>query len=245
MDDVSEVSAQGSGRDRSAPRSFSRSLPRDVAGEHVPPGSSRDLRERSASRKSCHLRDPASSAAALERDRQLLREWQAGDSERGLELVRHYHPLFRRLCREAGLGTQEQMLDLYQEMLLRLLRVLPNLALQESFGGYLRKVIRTSLRELRRPDWVTPSSLDDELATQEPSPSRVATDHEHGEAIRACRDELEARERRLFDGRLVESLSFSLLAQELGVSLDHLYVLYYRVRKKLRACLLRKGIVVG
>lgn len=183
-----------------------------------------------------------SADAARDRDRELIRRWQGGDHESGLELIQNYHSYFHSLCWSQGVISEEERLDLYQEVVARLLKVLPGLELRSSFAGYLRRVFITARRESRRHTSALP--LQEELAGAAPTGSDPATGAEILGAVGKCRDQLDARERRAFDGRIFEDRSFRELALEMKVALGNLHVIYHRARAKMRTCLEQKGFAL-
>ncbi|MEM7261483.1 MAG: sigma-70 family RNA polymerase sigma factor, partial [Planctomycetota bacterium] len=128
----------------------------------------------------------------LERDQRLLAAWRDGDADRGEALMAHYHGYFLSLCWRYGVRTEEAQLDLYQEILVRLLRVLPRLEISSSFGGYLRRVFHTAVRETK-PLAPTPS-LPEGAELAGATPSREVEDQEIVAAIEECSEGLADRE---------------------------------------------------
>ena len=180
-------------------------------------------------------------ADELERDRGLLRAWREGDAASGYELMEHYLPYFRSLCFRAGVHDADAQLDLFQEVTLRLLQVLPRLRLEQSFAGYLRRVFTTARRS------ATPSRSGQplpEVVDARPADDPVDT-AETWSALAYCLERLAERERDVFDRRVLNEERFSTISRDLGVTLNHLYVLYHRARQKLQECMQRKGFDLG
>lgn len=202
------------------------------------------------------------------RDRAALNAWRSGDSSRGLELLDAYRPYFMALCSRYGVRREDDQVDLYQEILMRLLRQLPKLELKSSFGGYLRRVFHTAYRETRRaqsrsspatessrvgslPSGSLPSGAvgqsvafgvgGAEPVDRGPAPDERLAQHEILFAIEECSGELEEKERFLFEARLNDQIESSKLCEMMQVTANHLHVLYHRVRQKMRSCLSRKG----
>lgn len=197
-----------------------------------------------------------SAEAALERDRALVSAWREGDSASGLALLDHYRRYFTSLCWRYGVRREEEQLDLYQEVLARLLRQLPTLRLESSFAGYLRRVVHTAQRELlRRTEGVPelPPAIAAERSAKfrggdpvdpSPSPDDRLEQREIVGAVEECAETLNDRERTIFEARLYERFDCETLCRMVEVTLNHLHVLYHRARQKMRDCLARKGFEV-
>ena len=193
------------------------------------------------------MQPPASPDAPdeLARDRALLERWrlevQAEERRRssaGETLLGHYHGYFRSLCWRYRIVDDGEQAELFQELVLRLLRALPRLELESSFAGYLRRVFHTVWRETREKN---PSYALVEDPEGRRSPLPAPERREIIAAIVDCSDALTERERTVFRDRIEESVSFPEIAEKLGVTLNHLYVIYHGTRRKMRECLERKG----
>lgn len=179
---------------------------------------------------------------AVERDRLLVAAWRSGDRKSGERLLELYHRYFLSLCWRYGIGNEEEQLDQYQEVLIRLLKALPKLELQSSFAGYLRRVFHTAFRQTRSR--VKPVAIDEEALPGESEGLRPVEQQELLAAIDECRARLDHREAVVVQRRLIEEISYQEIAQELGLSLGNLHVIYHRARTKMKSCLEKKGFEV-
>ncbi len=178
-------------------------------------------------------------ADGARRDARYLESWRDGDWDAGLELMRSYYRYFLSLCHAYGVRGKDEQTDLFHDVVMRLHQVLPSLTLERSFGGYLRKVLLTALRARgsRRQE-----PLPEDIATREKSPTSGLEREEILAAIHDCSDRLDGREKTLFDQRHFQDRKLADIAEEQRLTLDHLYVLYHRVRKKMTRCLEGKGV---
>lgn len=178
----------------------------------------------------------------LERDRQLVEQWRDGNTGRGEELMAHYHRYYLSLCWRYRIKSEDDQVDLYQEVLIRLMRVLPNLTLKSSFAGYLRRVFHTAVRETRTSTHLAP--IHEGIVNDGPDPDQPVRDQEIVAAIEECSEGLNDRERSVFSARMIEEKGFTDIASVLKVSLGNLHVIYHRARSKMRRCLEQKGFRV-
>ncbi len=184
--------------------------------------------------------DERISEPSFSRDRCLLRAWQRGDEEKGLELLSHYEAWFLSRCRRYGARSEEEQLDLYQDVVLRILTRLSRLRIESSFGGYLRQVLVSVLRE-RKEKATRGTPIKNEPRDRRESPMAAVEKDEFWEAAAECEGGLTESEVRVFAGRIFETTSFADLATKLGTSLGNLYVIYFRARRKMRRCMEGKG----
>ena len=185
---------------------------------------------------------PQSASSALDRDRRLVELWRSGDLDCGEELMSHYHGYFLSLCWRYRITNEEDQVDLYQELLIRLIRALPKLELKSSFAGYLRRVFHTAFRETRTSSQLAP--IHDGIVHHGPDPDRVVRDEEIVAAIEECSERLNDRERDVFTSRVIKERDFAEIADTLRLSIGNLHVIYHRARSKMRECLDQKGFRV-
>ena len=88
----------------------------------------------------------------LARDRDQLHRWRDGDREAGLELLDHYAALERVVAFRLGVRDAQDLLELHQELVLRMLDQLPSLAerIETSFAGWLAWQVRDLSRDRRQ-----------------------------------------------------------------------------------------------
>ena len=181
----------------------------------------------------------AENPSPLERDTQFLDSWREGDWDAGLDLMRLYYRYFLSLCHGSGVNSDEERTDLFHDVVMRIHKVLPTLSIDRSFAAYLRRVFLTAVR-VRNTRRAEPIPAD--VADGARSPAQSLEGKEILAAILDCAETLGDREKTLFHARHFENHRLADIADEQGLTLDHLYVLYHRVRKKMMACLDRKGV---
>lgn len=177
----------------------------------------------------------------LERDLACLARWRAGDHEAGMELLDHYSALIRMVAFRAGVRDRDDLLELHQDLALRLLDLLPTLAerIESSFSGWLHWQVRDLAKRHRRRGArahgaVLPTVRD--TAEHEPAERAAAWD-----AIAACRDHLPQREREVFELRFVGGMSLREVAEQLQSNDNAVAQAVFRLVRRMRECLGAKG----
>lgn len=127
-----------------------------------------------------------------------------------------------------------------------------------SFTSWAAQIAkRIAATEIRRPYWVRRNragrgngdtifegnSVSDALSDggNADSPEVLLEQAELGHAIRACRGTLPKRYRDIFDRLIVDPEPVDEVAESLGVTVNAIYMLVYRVKRRIRACLIQKG----
>ncbi len=174
---------------------------------------------------------------AFARDLWLLRRWSGGDGEAGVELLGHYQVLFYRLCGRLGVRSDDDISDIYQDLLVEILKRLPALqdALGSSFAGWFSWRTRKAVTRWRGKTDV-PSMLPDDVAAVATT-SRI----EVWEAIRSCWDRLPAKEYRVFELRFLHELSLSEVAEETQSNANAVAQSIFRLSRRMRTCLDASG----
>jgi RNA polymerase sigma factor (sigma-70 family) len=180
-------------------------------------------------------------ARILARDRALWHAAQQGDTERLLELLGLYESYFFHLCVRFGARCEEEQIDMYQDVVLTLLESLQKYEIRHSFGGLLGAIMRTLGR--KRPQ--APPPLPEDIPGSSAGPPREAERREFAEKLVECTERLKERERRVFEARQFEHVSFADLAAELDVTLNHIRVIGHRALVSMRACLEKKGVRIA
>jgi RNA polymerase sigma factor (sigma-70 family) len=177
---------------------------------------------------------------ALERDRHLLRRWRAGDHDAGLELLDHYAALERVVAFRLGVRSPQAMLDLHQDLVLRMLARLPTLAeeIETSFAGWLSWQVRDLARKHHRPARAPTRASD---MQREPDGFDPAEGAMAWEAISLCRERLPPREREVFELRYLEGLSLQEVAERLTSNANAVAQSVFRLVRRMRACLRVQG----
>lgn len=173
----------------------------------------------------------------LGRDRALIDAWVGGDPEAGMTLVENYRGLVYRACVRFGVRGDEDVLDLWQELMVRVLGHLPTLAarVRTSFAGYLIFNVRDlAVRYRQRPETESP----------EPAFDRRGA-HDAWDAIQHCWDELPPREHRVFELRYLQGHSLGEAAVILGSNANAIAQAIFRLGHKMRACLEGQGFRGG
>lgn len=179
-------------------------------------------------------------AAELARDLDLVRRWQAGDHDAGLELLDGYASLIRVVAFRAGVRQTPDLLELHQDLVVRLLDRLPTLAasIESSFAGWLAWQVR-DLAKRRRVRQASPAGA------VVPGPEPVAADPREAaavwEAIRNCQQRLPDGEREVFELRYIDGLSLPEAAARLASNTNAVAQSTFRLVRRMRACLGAQG----
>jgi len=182
---------------------------------------------------------PGDPSVALVRDRQLLQRWRDGDRDAGLELLDHYAALERVVAFRLGVRDPQAILELHQELVLRLLQQLPTLAerIETSFAGWLAWQVRDLARHRRRREvTLAPDHEVAESASPDPT-ERSAT----WDAITNCKERLPERERAVFELRYLDGLSLQEVADKLSSNANAVAQSIFRLVRRMRSCLGTQG----
>ncbi len=182
-------------------------------------------------------------SAGLERDLQWLREAKEGNLNRLQDLVMAYWKSIRYVAWKYGIRSENDLEEIYQDLIIRLLEKLQKLQIKSSFGGYLSSMLRTIIRERRRGPQIT--EIEDRFNTSEPGPQKMLELNEIRQAVVDCKGTLNEREARAFEARFFEEIPYSDLAKEFAVTSNNLYVILHRALEKMRSCLESKGVSLG
>jgi RNA polymerase sigma factor (sigma-70 family) len=193
-----------------------------------------------------------SQETVRERDEKLLRAWQAKDVEAGAALLDLYRPLFYKLCLGRGLSSQEDVQDLYGDVVTDLLTQLPKLYVKTSFASCLHFSFKSAWKRFRsqrrrRRQQVSFEELRPVGSGDRQSPSSLELEEEESQretliaAVLECIGRLETLEYDLFKARIFEQKKFAAIARECSLTPGHLRVLYHRTVKKVQQCLQRRG----
>lgn len=126
-----------------------------------------------------------------------------------------------------------------------------------SFTSWAAQIAkRTAATELRRPFWTrrkrAGSGEGESLLEENGSHSEQHTEAQNApeaeleqkelrNAIQDCRDAMSERYRVVYDHLIVELKSAEELADDLGISVNAVYMLVFRVKRSMRKCLSKKG----
>lgn len=189
------------------------------------------------------LPEPGKGAApeVLERDRELLRRWRAGESVAGVELLGHYRALFLRASRRFGVREDDAVQEVWQELVLALLQRLPELPerVVASFAGFLIWQTRAAVDRVRARATARTEELVDV------ADGRDTHGFEASDAILHCKEKLPPGERSIFELRYVRGLTLAEAAAELGSTANAVGQGIFRLSRKMRECLQRAGYGVG
>lgn len=142
------------------------------------------------------------------------------------------------------LGNPQDSEDVLQEVFLKLLggwsgKVKPNTV--QDWGAYLRvTAARTAIDLLRRKpkekqeSWELVREIE---ASGEPSPRYQASQKQKVRFLRQALSQLPERDARAFALRYFEDLSYDVIAEHLGVSVNQVGVILHRTRERLKEIL--------
>jgi RNA polymerase sigma factor (sigma-70 family) len=186
--------------------------------------------------------DPTSpgDASVLQRDRRWLAAWAAGDQAAGAALLDHYVGHARRVALRHGVRPGAEFEDFWQDLVLRLLQHLPDLAarVHHSFAGFLAWQVRHQVRGWRRHRVAGSPLAFDPAAPLEPDPGVRAA---FWAALAECRSALPPREQVVFEHRFLGGLDLAAVAAEVGSNANAVAQSVFRLVRRLRECLAKKG----
>jgi RNA polymerase sigma-70 factor, ECF subfamily len=168
----------------------------------------------------------------LERDRDLVHRYQAGDPRAFDELYRRYFDRLHGYCHRR-VGDRHTAEELAQEAFVRALRAMPRFAGERRFYPWMTVIAqRLCIDHHRRSGRVEPAD-DIDAGSVEPDHDFLfrAVDLDHlGQAL----ERLAPRHREVLDLRETEGLAYAQIAEQLQVPLSTVEALLHRARKALR-----------
>ncbi len=168
----------------------------------------------------------------LERDRDLVERYQAGDPDAFDDLYQRYFDRLHGYC-QRRVGDHHEAEELAQEAFVKALRAMPSFAGERRFYPWMTVIAqRLCIDHHRRRARVEPSDVVD-LGSVEPDYDALfdAVDHEH---LHRALARLAPRHREVLDLREQEGLSYTDIAQRLDVPVSTVEALLHRARKALR-----------
>jgi RNA polymerase sigma-70 factor (ECF subfamily) len=174
--------------------------------------------------------------------RVVVRKAQAGETEAFAELYRHFFRRVLGLCRRL-LGSREAAEDAANEVFLKAQRAMGSYNNTLSFSSWLLSIAsHHCLDQLRRrrteqrvfqqdpEEWDAPQ-------TAAASPLAELLAAEQKAVVRAALDELPEQARVVLVLRYESGFSYDQIAAELGLSRNHVAILIFRAKKRLRSAL--------
>jgi len=171
----------------------------------------------------------------------LQRLWQPADQEAWEQFVELYTPLLNCWASRMGLESNDAA-DLVQEVFSVLIQVLPTFRYERmgSFRGWLRTVALNKLRDRlkrRSPvvtgtmliDWADPAPAVDEIFSQSEYTQQIV-----GRALRLMRTEFQPATWQAFWQLMVDEHPPEKVADNLGISVNSVYLAKSRVLRRLR-----------
>lgn len=171
----------------------------------------------------------------------LLRLRADADPTGWAEFVQLYQPLLCSSARRAGIPECD-IPDVVQEVLMRLLRVLPRFRYSPDrgrFRGWLRAVCRTSIIDWQRRHYRNPcaSVINETSLEAEADDGQWELEHRRHvlkHAIAETRLSVSAVAWQCFDQYVLNGRSAEAVATDLKMTADAVYVIASRIRAKLR-----------
>lgn len=174
---------------------------------------------------------------ALARDILALRKWRGGDRDSGMELLANYEQYFYQVCMRFGVKRNEEIEEVYQEVVIDLMERLDGLAdqIEKSFAGFYSWRIRNAILRLRK------KTASDGVALEDAGTTHDANSLETWEGIERCWERLPPREHRVFELRYLQELSLKEIAAVLESNVNAVGQAIFRLSKKMQECLSRSG----
>jgi RNA polymerase sigma-70 factor (ECF subfamily) len=174
-------------------------------------------------------------------DLELLKRWRSGDRNAGIDLLDGSRQHFDRTCARFGLFDPDARLDVFQDVILRLVSGLADLPerIERSFAGWLGWQIRDAISQWRRKNRRVldlPSTLAESESWSEQSQEIL-------QAIRRCAEKLPPAERSVFEARFLDGQSVADIAKRLGKAANSISQAIFRLSRRMRECLENSGIM--
>jgi len=168
----------------------------------------------------------------LDRDRQLVLQYQAGEQAAFDELYRRYYPRLHLYC-QRRVGDAHVAEELAQESFLKALRAMPRFAGERRFYPWMTVIAqRLCIDHHRRTARVEPSAeVDLGTVDEDHDDLYAAVDRDH---LGAAMARLAPRHREVLDLREQRGWSYSQIAAHLDVPVTTVEALLHRARKALR-----------
>jgi RNA polymerase sigma-70 factor (ECF subfamily) len=169
----------------------------------------------------------------------LLERLRSADADAWVRFVRLYTPFLYHWARRHGLQSSDTA-DLVQEVFAQLLKVLPqfNYDPSRSFRAWLATVVNNKWRELnrnRRPQTVPADNLKEEPAPPDDFDDREYRVHVAARALQLIRSEFAPATWQAFWAVVVETRPANVVAVELKLTPNAVYLARGRVLRRLRA----------
>lgn len=185
----------------------------------------------------------------------LLERIQSGDERAVNDVLRHCQPFVAAIVRSKSAGTPLSRMehdDLVQQSLIALeryrhlfvpgreneLRALAVQIVTSKVADQVRYWKAQKRAGSRDPD----ETVGSQPARKEPTPSRVASQHEFREQLRACLAALPQLQREVLTQRIQHQRPLAAVAQALGKSPEAVQMIEQRARKALHDCMKSKGV---
>jgi RNA polymerase sigma-70 factor (ECF subfamily) len=166
-----------------------------------------------------------------------------GDPEAWAQFVQLYTPLLYRWAEQLGLGPAEAA-DLVQDVFVTLLKTIPEFRYdrRRSFRAWLCTLVRNRFRDVRRKHAPVPagSGLDDLARAADPAVEIDETEYRHylaDRALQLAKRDFAPDTWRAFWGVVVDGRPAGDVADELGMSVNAVYLARGRVLRRLREAL--------
>jgi RNA polymerase sigma factor (sigma-70 family) len=182
----------------------------------------------------------AEADAVLQRDCLLLEAWRQGDAAAGMQLLDHYAGYVRRTISRQGLHSAADIEEFWQELVLRLMQQLPDLAerVRSSFAGYLAWQVRDLMRSWRRQRRGDSTAMPfAEGHADDDASARLA----FWESLHLCAAKLPQREREVFEHRFLHGLALGEVAERVASNANAVAQAVFRLIRRLRTCLSERG----
>jgi RNA polymerase sigma factor (sigma-70 family) len=169
------------------------------------------------------------------RDILFLRRWREGDHDAGMELLDLYKKFFYGICRRRGVNRDDEILEVYQEVILDLMERLQELPdrIEKSFSGYFGWRTWSAIQRMRVKN--APVSLD----LVGPQGYEHKNRLELWEVIERCWEKLPPGEYKVFELRYIREMDLKEIANRLGSNVNAVGQSIFRLSRKMRSCLKR------
>ncbi len=185
------------------------------------------------------------TTASAEEEYAIIRKVLAGDRDQYAVLVNRYkdmaYNIAFRLC-----GDADAAKDMAQEGFISAYNALGDFRFNSRFSSWLYRIVVNKCRDQFRAgkETVPVDEVCDYVAGSDPSPEKVASCRQTGDAVQQALSDLPPDYREVIVLKHIEGLDYQEIADMLGVSVAALKVRAHRGREMLRKLLEAQGVAL-
>lgn len=167
------------------------------------------------------------------RDLLQLRKWKNGDRNSGMTLLDQYKNLYYRVCQRFGVKDREEVVEIYQDVVVDLLEQLEKLPgrIEKSFAGFFCWRVRKAIQKR----WKKKPTAD--ISLLQPASEGETIRIDEWEAIENCWKKLPGKQYTIFELRYIQEMSLDEIAMALESNVNAVGQNIFKLSRKMRECL--------